>query len=843
MLSLRAIKYLRFYNTAKTIINMRKIFSLTALALGLLTATFQPMLAADKVDTCYVGVCIDNPAEPFTVKADPQGRTLGYIEKDAQGKSVLYTYCPFIKVINVSTDEARDKNTHVYRLITYNKGEATTYDYKRQGAGKPRVFAPVKVKNMTNMIYFRVDSAKVANMYFRLEGMESTQRNLQVRIADSKSPANVLAALQGAGATPSVSDTAESANAGLDSLAAGPVANVPAQSTVNAMDKDGSGTSPVKMILLISLLLAVIAVAVYYALRLHRKEQDKDPGVGRVYDPSKDKRHQPVKSEDKSIGKTIVPPASKPSGKPVHGAVSTPAKGDQQVVEKIVEVPVEKIVEKVVEKRVEIPVEKIVEKRVEVPVEKIVEVPVEKVVEKIVEKRVEVPVEKIVEKIVEVPVEKVVEKIVEKPVEVPVEKVVNIDPNPELQRQIESLRTVIQQKQNELQEKEQQLMDARRIGNAAVSDAQRYAEQQIHQAVEAEKASSAAQLEALRQQTTQTLTAAQQQIGELGAKLETIRTEAAQRIAAAEQLAATAQAEAEQKVAAAKDAARAESERQIAAVRTENEQQIAAVRADADQKVESARAEAEKQVAAASAAAEEKVLALQAEADQRVATANSQVQQLNDQLQQPLQISRDGLNASLMLIQEHVQLMREGVDAFEVDNNYHNTTMHLSQKFNSFINWFDRSILQGEAPESHEVDALYHLVQDTFRRDLENNYSWIVELLRLSAYSAISPLFLNETRRSGIPLDSLRVAASETIALLGRYGITLILPNLFVDDFDRDNFKLNNAPLINSFYPQGFNEQQFAQRGVIYDMIRPGYAIGGMVQKVPEVSAMMAVAQ
>ena len=42
------------------------------------------------------------------------------------------------------------------------------------------------------------------------------------------------------------------------------------------------------------------------------------------------------------------------------------------------------------------PVEKIVEKRVEVPVEKIVE--------KIVEKRVEVPVEKIVEKIVEVPV-------------------------------------------------------------------------------------------------------------------------------------------------------------------------------------------------------------------------------------------------------------------------------------------------------------------------------------------------------------------------------------------------------------------------------------------------------
>ena len=117
-----------------------------------------------------------------------------------------------------------------------------------------------------------------------------------------------------------------------------------------------------------------------------------------------------------------------------------------RVVEKRVEVPVEKIVykDKVVEKRVEVPVEKIVykervvEKRVEVPVEKIVykervvekrvEVPVEKIVERIVEKRVEVPVEKIVEKIVEkrveVPVEKIVEKIVEKRVEVPVEKIV-----------------------------------------------------------------------------------------------------------------------------------------------------------------------------------------------------------------------------------------------------------------------------------------------------------------------------------------------------------------------------------------------------------------------------------
>lgn len=53
-------------------------------------------------------------------------------------------------------------------------------------------------------------------------------------------------------------------------------------------------------------------------------------------------------------------------------------------------------------------VERVVEKPVEVIVEKVVEKPVEKIVEKVVEK----PVEKIVEKVVEKPVEKIVEKVV-----------------------------------------------------------------------------------------------------------------------------------------------------------------------------------------------------------------------------------------------------------------------------------------------------------------------------------------------------------------------------------------------------------------------------------------------
>ena len=90
-------------------------------------------------------------------------------------------------------------------------------------------------------------------------------------------------------------------------------------------------------------------------------------------------------------------------------------RAEDRVVEKRVEVPVEKIVER--STFVEVPVEKIVERRVEVPVEKIVEKLVQVPVEKVVEKRVEVPVEKIVQKVVEVPVEKIVERRVEVPVE------------------------------------------------------------------------------------------------------------------------------------------------------------------------------------------------------------------------------------------------------------------------------------------------------------------------------------------------------------------------------------------------------------------------------------------
>ena len=103
----------------------------------------------------------------------------------------------------------------------------------------------------------------------------------------------------------------------------------------------------------------------------------------------------------------LVETGSMPMGAVVYRRHELPVDQDQE--------PITVEVEKIVEKRVEVPVEKIVVKEVPVEVEKIVEkrveVPVEKVVEKVVEKRVEVPVERVIVK--EVPVEKIVERVIE----------------------------------------------------------------------------------------------------------------------------------------------------------------------------------------------------------------------------------------------------------------------------------------------------------------------------------------------------------------------------------------------------------------------------------------------
>ena len=887
---------------------MRKLSCLLALSLGLGS---QVMLHAQATsatsDTCFVAICIDSADKPYTVES-----ANGLLKTEGTS-NVLYTTSPIIKIVNKSTNNAKSPEGN-YAMIKFDKGKATVYDYSTKGGdGKKKTFQPVSANNFTNFIYFRLDGVKNTTLTFRLPSNKDYSKAgpLQVRIADGTAPADVREKFGIAAA----SGTSEEVVEGEGSENQGSEVAPTQKPKKNAMDERSTWIDTLQSILTALIAFAIAAIICYYLYNRLKKKPGKEKGPQEAAKPV---TPQPKKSE-KTVEKKVDQPrkdnfvkaepakkqeAEKPAAKQETNVAAVAPQ--IKIVEKIVKVPVEKIVEK----RVEVPVEKIVEKRVEVPVEKIVE------------KRVEVPVEKIVEKIVKVEVP--VEKIVEKPV--PMVNLSDKEANAEIQRQVDSLRTILQQKQQELAAKQQEVNNAKQIANAAIVEAQKNAAKQLEAATAELQKKAAAEIVAAKQETealrlksnvemdklkksaseglaaaktendslrkkiaddlaafnsekesllqkaaaelaaavqkaaTDLANAKQQHSDELNAMrlksntdLNAAKQDAQQAIAAAQQSAqqavAAAQQNAQQAVAAAQrksDAAIADTEvatlrQKLADVQNELAQKSVEVENTVALKTAELEIEAEQKIATAVAAAESKAQESMDEAAAKVAAANEKMEHLESQLQLPLQIQRDGLQSSLGLIEEHIQLMKEGVEAFNADNNYHNTTMHIAQKFDSFMNWFNRNIVNNEAEESRNVDGLYNLMQTTFRRDLENTYSWISELLRISSYSAISPLFLNEFKRSGIPVDSLKIAASETVALMGRYGISLIMPHLFVDDFERDNFKLNNAPLINSFYPKDFKEQEEAKRGVIYDMIRPGYAIGGQVQKVPEVSAMRAI--
>ena len=804
-------------------------------------------LQAQTLDTCFVGICIDNVDQPFTVKNDAKGKPTGYICRDAQNNVQLYTKCPFVKVTNESTTEMRDKITGQYRVIYFNRGKASTYDYRRVNSrSEAREFRNTRVRNMQNCIYFRIDSVKNAKITFDLENTGKVIRELNAHILDNNAPKEALALLNGGAAdTPATPADAPKADT--------KKSDVTEASADKATESDGEGSSA-KSILLTLLILLGLAVGGYLAYREYNKRAKKENNMGKQYHgegkvdtpivKAPVAKHQPGKNApkenliqklaDKQAGKKTPAPAA-PVAPVAAPVASKPANTEPKVIEKIVEkvvtkeVPVEKIVEKIVTKEVpvekivtkEVPVEKIVEKIVtkEVPVEKIVtkEVPVEKIVEKIVTK--EVPVEKIVEKIVtkEVPVEKIVEK--------EVEKIVKIDPNPELLKQIESLRTNISQKQSEYAQLQSEMKQK-------LSDMEQKA---LHAKAE------------ILQQAQDQVTAIRKQADD---QLKTALAEAQQQVTAAQQQSqqqlAQLQQESAQQIAAIKQAA----QQQVDQLQQEKAQQIAAIQQNAAEQLAAFKQEKTEQIAAIEQAAQQQIAEAQQKSQQIAEAANEDVARykeraavLETKIAEPLKTSREGLRASLLLIADQIQQLKDNVESHNADNNYHNTTVHMSIKFSQFMQWFEKTVMKDEAGAIQSAGDLYKLMQEELRNAIENNYSWLSELIRVNAYSGISPMFLSEAKRSGILIENMHIAVAETVGLLGRYGITLVIPHLFVDDFDVDHYKLNNAPLINSFYPHGFKEQEMAKRGVIYDVIRPGYSLDGVIQKVPEVSAMMAVAQ
>jgi len=193
------------------------------------------------------------------------------------------------------------------------------------------------------------------------------------------------------------------------------------------------------------------------------------------------------------------------------------------------------------------------------------------------------------------------------------------------------------------------------------------------------------------------------------------------------------------------------------------------------------------------------------------------------------------IKSSIDKIFDDIKLLHEENSASPIDNNHKNVINHLTIKFTGFHQWFERNIVEAQDTKRLGIKQIQEAILAELLPTLTNNYSWMSELTRFYCYTSINKRFTNEFRKSFVPVDLVKSSYAEARTLFGKLGVTLFIPHLFVDDFNKELYKLNNTPLINSYYPQGFIEFKTENRGLIYDMLHPGYSINGEVKQLPEV--------
>lgn len=301
----------------------------------------------------------------------------------------------------------------------------------------------------------------------------------------------------------------------------------------------------------------------------------------------------------------------------------------------------------------------------------------------------------------------------------------------------------------------------------------------------------------------------------------------------AEKTAAINQAETEKNNAIAK----ANAEKSSAIAQAEAEKSSVIAKAEEDLSNAIAKAEAEK-TAVISAAEAEKTSAINAAQDKAAREIASEQEKTRTAMQLVADASRNyiaELQISLDKVCEQIGLLQTEVSEAHVENNYSNVVSHMSMKVSQFQQWFLKEIVEDQENHQWSNAEVGKLMNEQVIPVLTNNYSWLSELVRFYSYASINRLFMNEFRKSGIPVEYIKNAYAETCTLLGKLGITLLVPSLYTDEFDKEIHKLNNAPLINSYYPHGFIEFKPENRGLIYDLLRPGYAVNSEVKQLPEV--------
>lgn len=282
-------------------------------------------------------------------------------------------------------------------------------------------------------------------------------------------------------------------------------------------------------------------------------------------------------------------------------------------------------------------------------------------------------------------------------------------------------------------------------------------------------------------------------------------------------------------------AAIAEKEQFLTAAKQEKEDFMAAAKQEKEQFVANAKQEKEQAIAAIEQKTQDEIAAVRNEAEAEVARQQNIALNATDfnnlTIDDYIKRTQQNLNSICVLLES----LTNTFVASHLENNHFNVVSHMNMKANAFRQWFEKEIVASQQQHKKSIAEIRKELQEQLLPLLSNNYSWISELCRFKAYTAISSQAKEEFERCGIPDGYIQMAFAQTCTLLGRIDITLLIPELFVDRFNSENHKKNNAPLINSFFSHGFVEYNPAAKDIVYDVLHPGYFLNGEVQLLPDV--------
>lgn len=774
-------------------------------------------------DTCVVAVRIDNKIEPFAIKADAQGETAGMIANGLNGDVYLYTNKPYIKVVNESDKSYRDYNTGEYRVLFFDGGTATTYDYAKNKGESTVTFQPKSVKNFRNTIFFSNEPEN--EMWFQLEHNSNYRRFLKIREIDGEFGGlkDIVLTVAKAGKPDSLIHYADSDRP--DSLVLYPGESVKKVSVtrrsngvLNRIAVNGEKL-PGKFSFRNSDMVAEADMLTSRFATLTTDEVNVEaPGVLSIeYSYAEGDGHVVAEHKDISLKVGIIP-VEEPSKAWMWWLLAIVAIGG---------------IGGYYYRRYQL------KKRGIIP---------ETDAEKVVRLTKEVAAHgRTIEELRKVESNLMSDKEnLQKDVE-NLEKELSVSRNETLEKAAESdgFHNQLTRLQLHADEVQENLDEAKRQIAVYESGEEKQEINRLNQHIASLKEEHKRKLAEVNEVKMADMAALENKlnaervaaIDEINVRheetIEKIGEKNQEAIAALQAEHAEAIRKVEEEKALAISAVNVAKEQAISIVNQQKEEAINEANEAKDKAIAAAVAEKESTVAATLKEKEETLQAMAAKMDADLAVEHQRTQYAEGVTTTDCAMFMSDLNRAVENIIQQIAIMQQEITDAHYENNFVNVISHMHMKVLDFERWYQKEIVTDNP--MRPLSEVRTLMQEQLLQALSNNYTWVAELVRFNCYCTINRQFQDKFRESGISTLYLRNAYAETVALFGRIGITLVVPCLFSDDFNPGIHHQVNAPLINNFFPHTFLPYTPDSKGMIYDVLRPGYLIEGEVKQLSEV--------